>query len=54
MKIFIALVLVPASFPVFSVIFYLPMGIDSPNIYQNGTNLEKMWQKEAKKLAGRH
>ncbi|PLS17288.1 sensor histidine kinase [Bacillus sp. M6-12] len=49
--IFIAIILVPASMPVFSIIFYMP-AIEGPNIYQNGTDLEEMWQNEAKKLTG--
>ncbi|PLR96560.1 sensor histidine kinase [Bacillus sp. T33-2] len=54
--ILLAMIVLPVSFPLISLLFYLPAqnfdieGI--PNQYQSGTDLEKMWHSEAEKLAG--
>ncbi|MFC3885187.1 histidine kinase dimerization/phospho-acceptor domain-containing protein [Bacillus songklensis] len=51
--ILIATMIMPMSFPIISILFYMPLGgldNDTPDIYQNGTHLEKRWHEEAAKL----
>lgn len=48
-----AIMILPISFLLISTFFYTQFSNeDDHNIYQNGTNLEKFWQDEARKLAG--
>ncbi|WP_141430921.1 histidine kinase dimerization/phospho-acceptor domain-containing protein [Bacillus sp. 03113] len=50
-----ALLLLPFTFPLISFLFFMPVETifkENPNIYNNGEDLEEMWHKEAKGLAG--
>ncbi|MDZ5471739.1 HAMP domain-containing sensor histidine kinase [Bacillus sp. 31A1R] len=51
--ILVAIMILPLSFPVISIFVFMPlnMGGMKENIYQNGVDIEKLWHKEAKKLA---
>ncbi|MEH7390127.1 sensor histidine kinase [Bacillus sp. JJ1474] len=48
----LAIMIVPISFPIVTMVFYLPYSDKEPNKYQNGTDLEKMWHEAARSLAG--
>ncbi|MBP3040981.1 HAMP domain-containing histidine kinase [Bacillaceae bacterium Marseille-Q3522] len=52
--ILVALTLIPMSFPIISLFLLIPgVGTDeNQGIYNNGTDLEKMWHQEAKDLQG--
>ncbi len=48
-----AIMILPSSFFIITIVFYSSLPMDEkPNKYQNGTDLEAMWHKEAQSLAG--
>lgn len=50
--ILLATMILPITFPLITMMFYYPFSDEESNKYQNGTDLEKMWNTEAKNLAG--
>ncbi|MBS4190015.1 HAMP domain-containing histidine kinase [Bacillus sp. FJAT-49705] len=51
--IFLAIIILPISFFLISILFYTQFsGTEEPNKYQNGIDLESMWQAEAQSLTG--
>ncbi|KAB2333138.1 HAMP domain-containing histidine kinase [Cytobacillus depressus] len=51
--ILLAIMILPGSFFLVTITFYTHFAtVEEPNKYQNGTDLEKMWHKEARSLSG--
>lgn len=50
--IFIAIMILPVTFPILTMLIYTPADKNFSNQYQNGTDLEKMWHQEARELNG--
>lgn len=47
--IFIAIMIMPVTFPILSLLIYVPND-DAQNQYKNGTDIEKLWHQEAGRL----
>ncbi len=53
--ILLALVLMPITFPLVSVLFHIPFSMQEhdPNLYEDSEGMESMWKKEGEQLGGR-
>ncbi|MFE8701926.1 histidine kinase dimerization/phospho-acceptor domain-containing protein [Cytobacillus sp. FJAT-54145] len=52
--ILIAIMILPLSFPVMAILFYAPISLkeEAPNLYLDGTDIERTWRLAATDLAG--